>query len=562
MPVVTIYYSRLKMLLDSDISLEKCLERLPYLGLDVEEKASDYIKVEYNPNRPDFSTDYGIVRALKGLLGLENGCPKYALQNSGVVVEVDPTVEKVRPYIVSALVEDLTLDDETIRQIIAMQEDLHHTIGRGRAKVSIGIHNFDVLRPPIVYTTEAPDFRFTPLGESGSMSMSEILVEMPVGQKYGWIVSRYPRYPILLDSLGQVLSFPPIINGELTRLTPTTRNLFIDITATDLRAAEDTLAILVAALSDAGGRIGSVDVHYPDRALTTPSLDESTMSIDLRYVNRLLGLRLSGKEAVRCLAKSRIDASYSNGRIIVSIPRYRVDLMHPVDLVEEVAIGYGLDRLTPTMPPTSLVGRPHPELKKISLIREACIGLGLTEVMNFSLTSEAALYTSIGRGADNPLRVEEPKSSEHAYLRDILIPSLLSNLATNVHEPYPQRLFEIAKTFHRLGGRIEEEYHLGVVVAHSEANYTEAKSLLDALLQQTLGVRCATKPAASPLFIEGRCAEVKQNGVEAVIGEVRPEVLQAFHLRTPTAAFELNIHRLLKGQIGLDTHLKYNTYTL
>lgn len=540
MPVVTIYLDRFRRLLNvSDV--EPYVERLPYLGLDIEERAQDYVKVEYNPNRPDFSTDYGIVRALKGLLGLEKGCPKYAVHRSGLVVQVDPSVDKVRPYIVSALIEDIVLDDEAIRQIIAMQEDLHHTIGRRRAKVSIGIHNFDVLKPPIIYTTEAPEFRFIPLGGVEPLSMKEILEKTPVGQKYGWIVSRHPRYPILIDSLGQVLSFPPIINGEVTRLTPATRNLFIDVTATDLKAAEDALAILASTLSDAGGRVGAVEIRYSDRSIVTPSLAEWEMRVGLRSVNRLLGLNLDGEEAAECLARSRIDATYAKGWLKAKIPRYRIDLMHPVDLVEEVAIGYGLDRLTPTLPPSTSVGRPHPQLKKLSLIRDVCVGLGLTEVMNLSLTSEATLYTNLGREACSAVKVEEPKSSEHEYLRDMLLPTLLSNLSINIHEPYPQRLFEIAKTFHRRGGEIVEEHHLAVATSHSEANYTEAKSLLDALLQQSFGFRCETKPSSNPLFIEGRCAEIRSSTLEGVIGEVRPEVLQSFHLRTPVAAFELKI---------------------
>jgi phenylalanyl-tRNA synthetase beta chain len=528
--------------------IEPYIERLPYLGLDIEEEAQDYIKVEYNPNRPDFSTDYGIVRALKGLLGLEKGCPKYSVQKSDLVVQVDKSVEEVRPYIVSALIEGVTLDDETIRQIIAMQEDLHHTIGRRRAKVSIGIHNFDVLKPPIIYTTEAPDFRFVPLGGVEPLSMREILEKTPVGQKYGWIVAKHKRYPILIDSLGQVLSFPPIINGELTRVTQATRNLFLDVTATDLKAAEDALAILATTLADAGGVIRSVEVHYPNLVLTTPNLSETEMGVELKRGNKLLGLKLRGEEAVECLARSRIDAEYDGSMIRAKIPRYRVDIMHPIDLVEEVAIGYGLDRLTPTLPPTKIVGRPHPELKRLSAIREVCVGLGLTEVMNLSLTSEAALYTNLGRGAQDAIKVEEAKSSEHKYLRDMLIPSLLLNLATNIHEPYPQRLFELAKTFHRRGGEIVEEYHLAVITSHSEANYTEAKSLLDAITQQAFGLRCKTKPSTNPLFIEGRCAEVKGGRLEGVIGEIRPEVLQAFNLRMPAAALELNIEQAIKPE--------------
>jgi phenylalanyl-tRNA synthetase beta chain len=273
MPVVTLYLDRLKSLIKDKVSTDTIIGKIPYLGMDLEEVSEDHLRVEYNPNRPDFSTDYGIARALNGLLGFESGCPEYRLTDSGIRVSVDRTVREVRPYIVSLIVTGCNLDDESIRQIITMQEDIHNGMGRNRRKVSIGIHNLDVVKPPIKYTTATREFRFIPLGANKPMSIQEVLDKTDMGREYGQIVSGFNRYPILNDSTGEVLSFPPIINGELTRVSSQTKNLFIDITATDFKTSEDALAILSATLQDAGGILKSVKVEYPDRVLITPDLE-------------------------------------------------------------------------------------------------------------------------------------------------------------------------------------------------------------------------------------------------------------------------------------------------
>lgn len=528
------------------------MEALPYIALDLEEVAEDYVRVEYTPNRPDLATEWGVARALNGLLGYEKGAPLYRCERSGLEAYVDASVAEVRPYFVGMVVEGLLLDDEGIRQVIALQEDLHHGVGRRRRKVAIGLHNLDVVKPPFTYTTKPADFSFIPLGYEEPMSISTILRETDVGRQYGHIVAGPGRYPIILDSLGQVLSFPPIINGELTRVTPTTRNLFIDVTGTDLEAVQDALAVLATTFHDAGARILSVSIHYPNgRVLETPNLEPQQMEVDEDMVRHLLGLELDRVDIIECLARSRISCGERNGRLVAVIPRYRLDILHPVDLVEEVAVGYGIGNFTPTLPEAAATGLLHPRLEQLDTVREVLMGLGLLETFNFSLLSEEVLYTRLGRRADEALRVADPKTREHEILRDLLTPSLLQVLARNIHEEYPQRIFEVAKTFHRdeaAEAGVREDYHVAVLVAHSQADYTEAKALLTALLKQAFDHSAETRAQEYFLYTPGRSAEVLVEGLGRVgwVGEVRPEILEAFQLRTPVAGFELSLEPLLR----------------
>ena len=250
-----VYFDRLTSMLKGQVSKKKLEEMIPYLGLDLEEIAGEYLRIEYNPNRPDFATDYGLAKALNSFLDLETKWSDYKVSKGSIVVKVDKSIQSIRPYLVGAVARNVKIDDESIRQLIALQEDLHNGIGRMRRKASIGVHNLDVLKPPFEYLAVEPSFSFVPLNETKGMSMSQILSETETGKQYAHLVNSFSKYPLLRDSAGGVLSFPPIINGDLTKLTASTKNLFIDMTATDLKTAENALAIFITTLADAGAAI-------------------------------------------------------------------------------------------------------------------------------------------------------------------------------------------------------------------------------------------------------------------------------------------------------------------
>lgn len=542
-PVVTLYYNRLQKLVGR--KNKEILEMLPYIALDIEEQGKDHVKVEYNPNRPDYSTDYGIARALRGMFGIEKGLPKFQQGKSNFSIKVDKSVSRVRPYIVSLIALKGRLDDEGIRQIIAMQEDIHEGIGRKRKKVSIGIHNYDVIKPPLSYTTEGPSFKFVPLNSNTSTSMQEILENTDVGKQYGSIVAGNKRYPIIKDSNGNVLSFPPIINSELTKVTEKTRNLFIDITATDLKAAEDALAILAITLYDAKFKIQSVKINYGNKKIETPNMKESVRNLNIDYVNRLLGLNLNANEMVKCLERNRIGTSKSKNTVKCRIPRYRIDVMHDIDLVEDVAIGYGIYNIDATYPYSSSVGAKDSFMSILDNSREVLVGLGMIEVMNFNLVSREVQYSMMGRDG-SILAVEQTKSIEHEVLRDSLLPSLMLTLSKNIHEPYTQKIFEVGKVFFTKSG-VAEHWGIAAAIAHKEAGFTEAKSYLQAMLKSLLNIDVETRAASNPIFTDGKSAEVMVDSRSVgTIGEINQKIVDNFKLRVPVCAFEINLSWVLK----------------
>jgi phenylalanyl-tRNA synthetase beta chain len=549
MPVVNVALDRLKKFLPG-VKVEKALDMLPFVGLDIEGIDGDVVRVEYNPNRPDFSSDYGIARALAGLVGKETGMPKFRLSGkSGLAVKVDRSVKKVRPFVVALAAKNGKLDDETIKQLISMQEDMHNGVGRRRQKASIGMHNLDAIKFPVRYTTASSDYSFVPLAGSKEQTVEQILQETETGRVYGHLLAGAEKYPVIIDSAGTTLSLPPVINGEATKVDEKCKNLFVEVTATDKKAADDALAVIAVTLFDAGFQIKTVTIDDNGKKLETPDAATRKMSVGAGYVNEILGLNLTAKEIAECLKKSRLDAKATGNKIACTIPRYRTDITHEIDLAEEVAIGYGIYRMEPNFPVSPTSGQRSALSSYFSAIRQTMTGLGMLESFNFSLTSREVQYSLCGRPEYDILAVDGTKSIEHEVLRSSLVPSLLQSLSRNVHEEYPQRLFEIGKTFHRHddGGKIVERWQVAAVVAHGEAGYTEIKSAMQALLSSGFGVSAiTTKASDDPLYIKGRCAKISiDKGVVGTIGEITPLAIDNFKLRVPVAAFEIDLSALL-----------------
>ena len=542
-----------------EVKLDKILNLIPYIGLDIEGLDTENLRIEYNPNRPDFSSKFGIIRALKGLLEIEVGIPNFRLSaSSNYVIKVDKSVKQVRPYIVSLVAkrkENLTNED--IKDLIAMQEDLHNGIGRRRKKASIGIHNLDQVQFPLTYTTADENFAFTPLDKPVDCTIKQILNELDTGIEYGFIVKGAERYPIILDSKNTVLSFPPIVNSNATKITANIKNILVEVTATNKRTAEDTIAIIAMSLFDSGYEIQPVTIDDIDtgKKELTPKMDPKRMQIDSSYINQVLGLNLDIHDISFCLNKSRLGTEIEekqNGKLACTIPRYRTDIFHQIDIVEEVAIGYGVFNFQPTLPWSKTSGAKSDLTSFFNVTREILIGLGMLEILNFSLVSKKVQYELMGIRDDitKVISVNGTKSSEYEVLRDSLIPSLLQTLSHNIHQEYPQKLFEIGKVF-QLSNALDEHWNVGVVIAHNTASYTETKSTMQELLNGCFGPKYAsmvfTPAVYNSMFIEGRCANIIFNEKNiGIIGEITPVAVENFKLRVPVAAFELNMSSLLK----------------
>jgi phenylalanyl-tRNA synthetase beta chain len=543
MPVVELQFNRISKILGRKVSKEKILGTIPFLGVDIEEETQDHLSVEYSPNRPDFSTDYGIASGLQGLLGIKLGMPKLTIKKGKGAIRADPSVGKVRPFVTAIEARNGRLDDETIKQIIAMQEDLHNGIGRKRKKASIGIHDADKIRYPLVYNTVPRTHSFVPLGAGSTMTVSEILENTETGRMYKHLLEGHQRVPVIVDTTGNTISFPPIINSKLTEVSVQSRNLLVEITATDKGTAEDTLAIISYTLQMAGFELYSVKISGARNS--TPKLGTKNMVLDPALVNATLGLDLGSSAMIKSLRKSRLDAKSKGRNVICTIPRYRTGIFGPIDLVEEIALGYGIQNMKPAVPQSTLSGQKNRVTVLLQAARDIMIGLGYTEVVNFGLVDKQVQYNMTGRDSTNLISVSDSKSLEHQILRDALLPRLIDILSRNIHEPYPQKIFEIGTVFSR-DSPVTEEIRLGCVSAHNDASYTEIKSILQSLLKSGFDITGVTKTYEDSMFVSGRGAGVLVGDKKiGMVGEISPQIIDNFKLRVPVAGFEITFTGLV-----------------
>jgi len=546
MPVVELNLNRIKKLVSGNTTKKKIIDVLPFLGLDIESQDGDEIRIEYSPNRPDYSTDFGIALGLQGLLAIKKGVQKLNIKKTGKYeINVDSSVSKIRPFVTGIVAKNGAIDDQTIKQLMNMQEDLHFGIGRKRKKSSIGLHDLDKILFPLTYTTTTREKTFVPLNETKEKSISDILSQTDVGQNYGWVLGDSKNVPIIIDSEGNIVSFPPIINAALTTVTTKTKNILVEVTSIDKDAAEDTLSVVSSILQTAGFQISELKISGGKNS--TPKLNERTIIYDPKFTSEILGIEISPSNMVTCLKKCRLDATIKGKKIKCIIPRYRFDIFGPMDLVEEIALGYGIDNLEPKLSPSTTIGAKDSVTIKTNLMTKTAVGLGLLEVVNSSLTSKKILYELTKRNSSEMISVLDSKSQEHTILRDSLLSGLLENLSKNIHETYPQKLFETGIVFTK-GKPIRESINLAVVMAHKDTNFSEIKAILQSILRTNFKIECKTKPSSKnqELFVKGKYADIYVNDKKiGEVGEICNEILDNFRIRTSVVGFEITLSGLI-----------------
>ena len=539
MPVVELSYTRLQKLIGK-VTKKQISDSLPFLGLDIESENKDLIRIEYSPNRPDYSTDFGIALGLQGLLGIKTGAIKLNVKKSKkYTISVKSEVSKIRPFVTGIVATNGKIDDKTIKQFLTMQEDLHFGIGRKRKKSSIGIHDLDAISFPLVYTTANRNHKFIPLNSKKELSISEILKNTDVGKDYGSILGNSSKVPLILDANQKTVSFPPIINAAVTTVTTKTKNLFVEVTGINKEDAEDMLSVVATILQSAGFTLESVQISGAKNS--SPKLEQKKISVNPSLINQTLGLDLNTPKIISSLKKSRLDASTKGKNIICTIPAYRFDIFGSMDLVEEVALGYGIQNLEPTLSPSQTLGQKHPSSISLQSISSIMTGLGYMEALNSSLTSKQILYDNTQRDSSKIISVLDSKSLEHTILRDSLLPGLINSLAKNIHESYPQKLFEIGTIFNKTSS-VTEETHLCAVSSHKDANFSEIKSVLQSVIQSIFGKTCETKTTTHPTFEKGHVANITVDGkIIGIIGEISKSTKDNFKLREPIVSFEVKL---------------------
>jgi phenylalanyl-tRNA synthetase beta chain len=539
MPLVSFDYNDFIKLLGHNIPKETLIEKLPMIGGDFSHVDGDEINIEFFPNRPDLTSVEGIARASRAFFGFKTGLQTYDVTSSDVSLTVDPSVKKVRPFVTTALIKNIKMTDELIISLMGLQEKLHGGLGRNRRKVAIGVHNAEPITPPFTYKAVDPDaVSFVPLAKEEPMTLREILKKHEKGINYAHLLNGYSKYPLIVDAHNNVLSFPPVINGSLTEVTLYTKEIFIDVTGTEKNAINYALNIVSSALAERGGKIYRTMVHDDGKKYSTPDFTPMKQKVSIASVNKILGTSLKEKEVITCLKKMGHNASDAgNGSISVEIAAWRADILHEVDLVEDVAVGFGFDQFDTDFPKALTFGKTVPKQRLLDGLRVALIGLGFNEVTTFVISNDKDEFQRMGLKKGKMVELENPIGEEYNGLRVSLLPSLLKLLRENRHHPLPQQIFEVGVV---VDEQAKNRYHLAGLKIDAKANFTDCKSIVESVLREC-GVKPVIKETVHTAFIEGRCAAVLKGTTEiGVFGELHPKTIQAFQLEHPMIAFELD----------------------
>ena len=515
-------------------------EKISMFGTHLESLDENEIELEILPNRPDLFSMQSFISAIKAFMGKETGLKKYKINapEKNFKVKIDSSLKNIRPFTACAIVKGLSFDDAKIKELIDIQEKLHATIGRNRKKIAIGIYPMEKIALPIKFEARAPsEIKFIPLEMQEEMNALQILQRHPTGREYAKLLQGLDKFPAFIDAGGKILSMPPIINSHETgKITPETKEVFIECSGFDFNALKKVLNIIVITLADMGGNIYAIELDYGKKELT-PCLAPEKMPISIENINKLLGISLKESDLEKLLPRMGYD--YSKGK--ASIPAWRTDILHEVDIIEDIAIAYGYDKLIPQMPKVATIGFESQESKIKSKISETLTGLGLQEISSYHLIKNNELVAD-----SEPIELLDSKT-DFKILRPSLIIPALRIFSENKDNEYPQKIFEIGPVFSK-DAKTETgiKETLQLLIASTPANFTELKQILDYLMKM-LSINYDTKDSSHKFLIEGRTGQITANGKAiGFIGEVHPEKLRAFKLEMPLAIIEINLSELLK----------------
>jgi len=569
MPTIEVSIRDIESLLKETLDQERLETLLEKVKGEVKDffPETDSVKIELNDtNRPDLWSPEGIARQI--LPGSQPWSERYPFFDSSTPatqkIEVSKEVSAVRPYIAACISRGLYITEAILEQLIQSQEKLADSFGRRRQTVSIGLYRLQKIQFPVSYDLVDPEAcSFVPLGFDEEMSLKQIITEHPKGIEYAATLTGAKRFPILRDAQGEVLSFPPIINSRaLGEVAVGDSELFVEVTGTDLRMVTLAINIFAANLSDRGSAIEPVKLEYPEETafgtnFQTPYDLSQPVALKLSELNRVLGESVQVKEAVSVFESYglsvEVEGTESEEMKITSGP-YRDDLMHSIDLVEDFAISRGYDSFSPAIPSTYTVG----SLSRIEVfsdaMRTAMVGFGFEEVVSNILGSSEDFIEKMGLAADQTehaetdiVEISNPMTERFSLLRSWLLPALLRVEGHSSKAYYPHRLFEVGEVARMAPNTAEQTetlIHLGALIAHPGANFSELHAVLEALFHRlTLPVRL--EPVTHPSFIEGRSGVIKVNNTEVgQIGELAPAVLEAWQIGMPTVAFEVDLNCL------------------
>lgn len=526
-------------------------------------------KIDIPANRYDLLCLEGLCQALLIFQG-KKPVPRYKLivpENSQTLI-IEPVTAQVRPYGVAAVLRNITFNRDRYNSFIDLQEKLHQNICRRRTLVAIGTHDLDTITGPFTYTAQPPsEIKFKPLNQKKEYTAVELMKLYSTDshlKQYLHIIKDKPVYPIIYDKNGVVLSMPPIINGDHTKISVNTRNIFIECTATDFHKAKvvlDTIVCMFSQYCDEPFTVEAVNVVEPSGTkMLLPELKYRTEVLNTALVNKVIGINESADSIAElltkmCLKAEVIDENSNDGEIEVEIPPTRHDVIHGCDIMEDVAIAYGYNNINRTTPHIVTISQQLPLNKLSEQLSIELAHSGFTEALTFSLCSREDVSDKLRKpeALSEAVIVANPKTIEFQVARTCLLPGILKTIHANKNMPLPLQLFEISDVVLQSDSTdvgAQNERRLCAVYYSKTSGFEIIHGLLDRVMQ-LLEVPLSDgdsskgyyiKSHDDPTFFSGRCAQIIADGKPiGKFGILHPDVITSFDLNLPCSALELSI---------------------
>lgn len=547
----------------TDAQLEEVFPRAK-AELDDHDRENHILKIELNDtNRPDLWSPMGLSRLLKNY---ENSniskfpffSDKNKAQDScGRKLIVGPKAKDVRPFSVAFAADGKTVDEDILQTLIQSQEKLCWNFGRKRKSIAMGIYRDELIKYPVHYDGADPDkTHFVPLHMEEDLTLRQMLEKHPKGIEYGHIIKDAPVFPYLSDDSGEPLSMPPIINSaRVGAVEVGDSSLFVEMSGTVLKDVILCASIMACDMAELGFNIKPITVVYPYETefgsqITVPYYFQEEAHCTIEDVHHVLGEPMSVDQALKSLKRMGLEARADGNTITVKCPEYRNDFLHPVDVVEDVMIGYGLENFVPTIPKDFTVGRLTDAEEMSRKIKDIMVGLGFQEMMYNYLGSKREYVENMHIDDSKLITIANPMSENFEAVRPSVIPSLLESEGASQHAVYPHNIFEVGKIAYLdsndNSGTVTRN-SLGFLSADNQVGFNEINSYVNTLMY-FLKKQYVLKPVENdPRFIQGRCANIEVDGVTVgVFGEIHPQVLESWGCGVPAVAAEIDVDSLLK----------------
>ncbi|KAF1971997.1 phenylalanyl-tRNA synthetase beta chain [Bimuria novae-zelandiae CBS 107.79] len=589
MPTITVDKAALFKELEREYTTEEFDELCFEFGIELDEDTSQstkpedqaqppQLKIEIPANRYDMLCFEGIALNLRVFLEKQQ-LPKWTLTppKSGELetITVKEETTKIRPLISGVVLRNIKLTQERYDSFIALQDKLHQNLARQRTLVSIGTHDLDTIKGPFTYEALPPeDIKFIPLNQSKELNGKELMEfydkDKHLG-RYLHIIRDSPVYPVIYDSNRTVLSLPPIINGNHSKITLDTKNVLIEITALDKTKVEIVNHILVAMFAGYAESVEPIKIVSPhnNESREAPDLTPRQMQAEVDYLNQVTGLELGPDGIAKLLAKMGYEVSQSNSDknlLDVAVPITRADVLHQADIMEDYAIAYGFNKLPRFYPnKSSAVAAPLPINKLADIVRLESASAGWIEVLPLILCSHEENFAWLNRKDDGKtaIKLANPKTAEYQLVRTSLLPGLLKTINSNRHHAVPIKIFEVSDVGYKdesAERKSRNERHFGAAIMGKTSGFEQVHGLLDRLMLM-LRSKFVTREEGvkdphmggywieevdDATFLQGHSAAIKiniygKNHTIGVFGILHPSVLQKFELPYPVSTIEFNL---------------------